>query len=391
MGSAITKEQEFNDYVLNTKKNAIKKLEELDIKTDIIEEMVKHKGVISGSFMFNCFTNNPEPQNNNYFGRPIDFNDIDVYFHDTSFVDNKYNTEQNQLEDKNSEQIFYHPFEKYIIDNYASKIFTKDSYLFMKGMVYSRTYIMEKVNINFILLSEPCVEYIQNNFDLDCCKIIYDGTDVILYKTENLINGISGVKYNDCSKENLYQNGPCYHESFSSYRLSELCKNQSKAVSHALRKSTAYKNFMKLCEVYKSSKSSKSSSNILRRHLFEPEEYRKYKRYIDKISNIINFDELYNKIIDYGVSKLDIFCPFFDDVIKVISIIRTLERMDKYSNRGIKDFIFDSKTEVVDEKATLAIDEKATEVIDEKPSVVVDEKATEVIDEKANNDKTDTN
>lgn len=118
-------------------------------------------------------------------------NDIDIYIFDHEYIN----------ESKEILNIsWYHPFEKYILETITKIHYTKDSYYLVEGIYYSRNYISK--NINIILLNKDCNDFINNNFDLDCCKITFDSDNVYVYDLEGIMSGKSKVRYNKCNKIN---------------------------------------------------------------------------------------------------------------------------------------------------------------------------------------------
>ena len=312
------------DHILNQAKlNTINKLNAFGLShDDFMNELSKYNGVISGSFMFM-----------NLLNTPMKCNDIDIYI-----CDNDYFNQSNESKTP------FHPFEKYILENVTNSYHSKNSYLFIDGILYSRVYISKYININFILLNQPCVEYINNNFDLDCCKIIYDGKNVAVFDLQNFLNRKSVVKYNQCSIDHVYQGQSRYTSIDNQYGPNKYTY---------LTNSIAYIKFKMLHDVYKFNKGLISDFPIYDHieSVFTENEWpcnktiksfsgvqfiNLFTNFISQLEKTVNIDELFN----HGeITDLD-RVPLTNEMVKVISMIRTLERVKKYKERGINDFYF---------------------------------------------------
>lgn len=362
-------------YLEITKRNTIAKMNQLGIDHDrFMAELSIYGGVIAGSFMFMNFghSNGINGCNSgcptcghtsylpplNFFGVEQECGDIDVYVHDKNFLENYHdNIYKNPLNFDNA----YHPFEHYIMENFAEKHVQTQSYMFVDGMVYSRVYEGEKININFVMLTEPCIPYIMNNFDLDCCKIIYDGKDVYVHKIDNLIEGKTIVRYNKCSLDNLYRgkqpyfiNGntwypktypnPCTIQNsiaFLKFKIlyevylynynHEEAQSENITISYyeTPRSDSNHNYYQPPCPIA-------NSNPILKDLILTEEDILTYDNYINEISKRVNLYELFK-----GPRKIWDKIRLTDDIVRVISMIRTLERIDKYRERGIKEFKFE--------------------------------------------------
>lgn len=341
-------------YLENTKRNTIAKMSQLGIDHDsFMLKLSMYGGVIAGSFMFMNFGHDNNIRNQkeqcsechswvhkphlNFFGVAQECNDIDVYIHDKYFIEKYEENFHKTISGSGNFDNTYHPFEWYIMENIAEKHTETQSYLFMDGMHYSRTYEGENTKINFIMLTEPCIPYIMNNFDIDCCKIIYDGKNVIVHKIDNLIEGKTMVRYNKCSINNLYRGKQPYY-------LSGWHSNNPN--SCILQNSMAFIKFRALYAVYRYNHNNLESENIniwyyhegVKKNLILSEkDVCTYDKYISEISKKINLYELFKGPIKKWEKE-----TITDNVVKVISMIRTLERIDKYRARGIKQFIMES-------------------------------------------------
>ena len=83
---------------------------------------------------------------------------------------------------------YYHPFEIYLNKKYKTHVNMTESYIFTDGIILSRTHLIDNLHINVILIDGPVFDFIMNNFDLDCCKIIYDGNNVFVYNIDDLLS-----------------------------------------------------------------------------------------------------------------------------------------------------------------------------------------------------------
>ena len=174
------------EYLNNTKLRTIKMMNAYGLDHDsFMTELKKYNGIVTGSFMYvNFFPNNV-----------ADCGDIDVYIYEPS-VDRARD---------------YHPFERYLLDKFvcshtfckSSSPYGKAGYTFVNNIHYARKYFTKNIDVNFILIDRPCVPYVNNCFDLDCCKIIYDGETVTTYDFDSIINHHTNVnlcKYDNCGK-----------------------------------------------------------------------------------------------------------------------------------------------------------------------------------------------
>lgn len=298
----------------NVKFRTICKLNEFGLDHDkFMTKLMEYDGVISGSFMFMNFFD---------LGEKMICNDIDIYICDNLYF--------------NTENLYFHPFENYILENITDKYVTKDSYIYINGMLYSRTYIYDKININFILLSNPCKAYIFENFDLDCCKIIYDGINVEVFDIENLIEKKTIVRYNKCTSDEIYQGKPQY-SSNTNININSYCK---------MVNSIPFIKFKILYDIYRFNKKlicdfpiythtemiiSPNGNNTFNTDFCGSNYVNLYTEFINEIFNTIDLDKLFNNGTIQNLNNIDLT----DDHFKIISMIRTLERIEKYKERGI--------------------------------------------------------
>lgn len=335
--------EEVNRLLVVTKNNTIRKLQEYGLNdVDFMEELAKYNGVISGSFMLMNFghTNNKNICGAlNYFNKPAECDDIDVYVYDPDFLTRTI--DYSKPLDFNG-NMFFHKFEQFILKKLTKNGTTKNPYLFIDGILYSRMYITEKIKINFILLSKPCIPFINENFDLDCCKIIYDGENVYVHDIESLVQGKSLARYNKCSLDNLYQGKPSYWT--QSYPREVRIIHDAVSV----RNSLPYIKYKMLHSVYLFNKNiikqypkyhhndvlyTNNKSELVTTNYSGSTYASKYTEYINEIQKTVDLDALF---CSGSVLNLDVV-QLTEVSINVISMIRTLERIDKYKARGITE------------------------------------------------------
>lgn len=282
-------------YILNgTIRNVKQSFNDLGLNHDeFMEQLMQYGGVIAGSFMFMNFAFETEP-GKNYLGSPKKFNDIDVYIY--SSLD-QYDPKSISCPDD-----FYHPFEHYILENITDVYEKSDSYIFTDGIVMSKTFKTPKIDINVILLRDYPLKYIFSNFDLDCCKIIYDGEKCYVYNINELIQGVTSCKYNKCTLNHVYKDDPPHNRG-------------SKILKNTLKSTDAFLRFVQLFNEY-------SKSTITPT----------YSKYLRFISLSVDIDELFSGVTSDNIMDIQLT----DDIVKVISMIRTHGRIDKYKNYGIK-------------------------------------------------------
>lgn len=337
----------YQELLDNTKRNCINKLKYYGLDhDDFMTNLKKYGGVIAGSFMFMNFGHNnclfdvdtecptcnqiisKKPMN--YFGKLQECGDIDVYIRDNKFFEN-YGISGNN-------DTCYHPFEFYIKKNITENHNTKNSYMFIDGILYSRTYTTDKIDINFILLKEEPIEYINNKFDLDCCKIIYDGDNVLVFNIEDLVNGKTKFRYTKCYIDHLYMdNSPFF-----------LDKKTNVPYKVSYKNSVDYIKFKMLYEVYlvENQKLSKYSTHTHYDGMIKEIKYSiktlddvdRYRRYLRKIGDIIDLESVFDSL-----SRILDKIELTDDILYIISMLKTLERIDKYRNRGICEFVMEEE------------------------------------------------
>lgn len=291
-----------------------------------MDELSKYSGVISGSFMMM-----------NVLELPMECNDIDVYIFEKDYEN------RTKTDNYNTMSHIFHPFEQWMINKYRCDHVQKESYLFVDGIIYSRTYKTRYIDINVIILSEPCIDQI-NNFDLDCCKICYDGTDIKIYDPDNLFSYKTHVRYNKCSSKNLAIGSVPRSNSHASsvYNLHGYVHN-----------SLAFIKYQMFYDVYKYQKGKLKSfpkykyyTHIMKhngknrkkrsRHC-AASNYLLFDAMVKTISKVVDLDMHFDRGHIGDLTKV----PITETTVKIISMIRTLERIEKYRGRGIVEFIFD--------------------------------------------------
>ncbi|XWV25490.1 putative ORFan [Tupanvirus deep ocean] len=350
-GTPISVEQ----CLANTKTNTVRRMNELGLDHDnFMAELSKYGGVIAGSFMLMNFAHDGSTDLN-FFGKPQECGDIDVYICDNEYFKNMYSCEPG------AEPCVFHPFELYIKKHITQRYRMKNSYFFIDGMLYSRIYLTKKININFILLREPCVPYINNNFDLDCCKIIYDGQNIMVYQIDNLIQGKSLARYNKCYLDHIYQDKPVYwtkppRRNFYVYKNDVMTlKNSLPFIKFkilydvymhvgGLVENTSYPTYTHNEAIIRCSD---EPFNFIEKKYSALDNLDLYTYFMLEINKIVDLDKLFSRLNesvdredcslsgsvfqDWDTLQLD------DTMVKVISMIRTLERIEKYKSRGITE------------------------------------------------------
>ena len=300
--------QSITEISNNIIKNVKNSFSEYDIDHDsFMRELSKYGGVIAGSFMYMNFVRANTTSANTTSANIWNINDIDIYICDK--------TDRSKITEKD----YYHEFEKYIMRNISNDVKTTDSYIFTDGIILSRTFVCKKIALNVILLNEPVVNFINENFDLDCCKIIYDGKSCQIYNLDDLSNGVSGCKYNKCSLKHVYQNHEMYWNlDVLKYWNSDVLRNRECATS--IYSSDAFMKFKKLFQTYLDKKKGIVDVNC------------RYRIYLKLISRQMVLDDVFEGVTLDNIDQI----KMTDQIVKTISMIRTHERIDKYKQRGIK-------------------------------------------------------
>jgi hypothetical protein len=219
----------------------------------IMGELKKYNGVIAGSFMYMNF----------FYNLGIKCNDIDIYIH-------KREKHYGPILDPFGFENYHHPFEKFIMKNInGNRVKQTESYIFMDGIILSRTYKCKSININVILTDMPVIDFIYENFDLDCCKIIYDGTICKVFNINDLIARKTECRYNKCSLKNIYQNHKRYYDGSR--------KIQQEMYSRTIYGTEAFKKFKILFKLYRGEFNDT-----------QQDEHKNYSSYLKYISNAGN-------------------------------------------------------------------------------------------------------
>lgn len=283
--------------------NTLDRLSEYGFDVDYLcKLLIKYNSIISGSFMLM-----------NLLNLNTRHNDIDIFLFDSHFLENR-----NGL----------HEIEKYIIENVCSITSTKDEYSTNIGIQYTRTYYkkFEDINtnaikINIIVLNMDCQFYINEMFDLDCCKIMFDGESV---KTKFLLDILKKESFAKINT-NIDTEYLCMINQFFPMYECKIFLDLFNIDDKLWIKKYGNKFLM-----YKE-KIHPGSVNI---------NYKlKYTNYIIKFSNVI---KLLQQSIDKETS-LQIWGKDYNlkemkqyQHLLLHSYIRTILRIEKYKNRGIK-------------------------------------------------------
>lgn len=203
------------------------------------------------------------------------------------------------------------PVEQWI-ENNNKDIYCYDvnSYTMVYGILYSKHYVLRdsEFKFNIIVLSMNPQEFIENNFDIDCCKLMYNGIHV--YGPYNIYHNIhKRITYAKqspiCSIDNCYR---------LSKRFSQSVKGISD-VNGCLTKRLPYTYFQKFCVVYQRY-----------RITFEWD-------YINFPGVDINTLHKLENIMDLNKTTSD-FDTITTDHLKLIYILTYLERLEIYKRRG---------------------------------------------------------
>lgn len=330
----------YNLIITNTINNVKKSFAENGLNHDeFMTELSKYQGVIAGSFMFMNFAFIADDKN--FLGASREYGDIDVYLNMHQKIENnntstyytalehRYKKSTEYLFSKPSDDLFYnyyHPFEHYLMRTFNPKIQQTDSYIFTDGILLSRMFHTDKIKINVVFVDQPVQQFINENFDLDCCKIIYDGKTCTAFNPDELAQGITRCRYNKCSLDHIYQN-TVTPGCINSYR--RYSHNYIPTGSGSIYESDAYKKFVLLYQAFINSK--KPGTFTVNSD---------FNRYMELIS--LKYD--LNKIFDDSESFDYLKINLTDDIVKIISMLRTHERIDKYKNRGIKTVLLEIDT-----------------------------------------------
>lgn len=312
-----------------TKNNVYENLKNYGLDVQMfISKLKEHGCVISGSFMYKSLMNDKD----------MVFNDIDVIVYDPDFPSRDYNS-------LNPQNTYAHPFEIYIKD-ISKGYYTKNSYVLINGVFYSKIYKTDNIDINVIITNKPVRQFVNEDFDLDCCKIIFDGDNICVYNIDDLLQRKSLARVNDYDANKLYQN-----------RNTTIIPNNNRSILDdyvSIANSLAfiklrmmhdvylyahgkisifptYTHHKHFCNINNNSYNTASHVNVV---MSVEQHYQKYLGYIQEISKRIDLDRLFSYPTNYHGISLN------SDHLKVMAMIRLLERMDKYRSRGMEEFIF---------------------------------------------------
>lgn len=142
-----------------------------------IDELIKNKAIISGSFILACLYDN-----NNY-------NDIDIYEYNKS--DNYYYSNHYKPFDEMSkmQQYYYNQGYKW---NSIKSIKSESKFCGVIGRVRNFNYLDNNISIQNILVNCNIMKFIDNSFDIEICKNIFNGT-LMVKSWDNLFKRSSHI------------------------------------------------------------------------------------------------------------------------------------------------------------------------------------------------------
>ena len=291
---------------------------------EFMAELKKYSGVISGSFMFMNF----------FSDESIESGDIDVYIYDPTY-DNKRKYHQFECYLLNKFNCYHtacHSYDYKKLDKSNQSNQSTSNYCIIDGIYYARVYKTKHIDINFILINKPCLPYIYTNFDLDCCKIVYDGNSVHVYDMESLIKHKTDVIFHneygrtDIGKEIKSCANRLYF--IKLYMLFDVHKYLGGTL-------TTFPTY-----IYTTKIKTNPNTNTNIKPITQSVEYcalKKiglYTKIIREISKTVNLDLIFKSVtnLDYTIIS--------KQILDLICMITTLERVEKYRQRGITEFIY---------------------------------------------------
>lgn len=314
-------------------------------KQNIKDEMNKHKinhdkfmkklnkyhAVISGSFVLKKLLD-----------APFKYDDIDIYIYDPEYNNNNFYN----VKHKDSVS-YYHPIEIHIMKNYANEFTTKNSYELVRGIHYTRTYHGSNTKFNIIILNENPEFHIYNRFDMDCCKLYYDGNKIHVFNLLDLVKLKTGVHFNNSvDPEKIYQEKHGLINGIQGNFIFSLIYAKFR-ILYDIYKRKQDPNYRFKKHIYiEENKLSFNRISFEVESINKPNQitictnnyFEEYSNYLYFIGKLINLDELFSKNINLeeGIDK-----DTLGKYIQVCLMIQTFERINKYKNRGIKEFIVD--------------------------------------------------
>lgn len=172
------------------------KLSKLGLNADsFISGLIKHKIVISGSFILQCL-----------YGEEYEDSDIDLYMMGEKYEDNLCRIHDQYPDYKKCNGCEYTHFNDYKYEIWADlnpdklkyeMLEYKDSYDELP--IASRMYKISNAKINHIIVS-PYVantveEFIDKYFDLNFCKVMFDGESLTIKNFDDVYNKMTHVNY----------------------------------------------------------------------------------------------------------------------------------------------------------------------------------------------------
>lgn len=294
----------YEDRESDTVKRTLTNLNLFNIPVDeFISEMRKYNGVIAGSFMYMNYTNTT-----------FNCGDIDIYF-------------------KKIDNIEIHPFERYVFNNLIEKhnnVNEVRNYNTIDGLFYSRHFKTNCVTINIVIVNDDPVKFIFDNFDLDCCKVVFDGEQCIVHNKNDILNGVSNVKFHKTDPKLVYKN--------------KAKKGNDCSMSNNLHSFTNSVAFIKLKILLEINDYNKKKIIQFNNYTSRGGKTYNARDYFIQYTKFIEFIEKRYGPLDVftysGVDKMFNDSKYDTTILQLINTIKTLERVDKYRNRGIHTFHF---------------------------------------------------
>lgn len=248
----------------------------IDVK-EFNDMLLRNNAIIAGSTMLKCYTNNK-----------FNARDIDI------FVNNDIDLRENSIY-------------KIITDKYNGVPSLSDSYSLIQNIHYSREFTFRNspliINVTYVNMDPR--EFVKNWFDIDCCKIMYDGVNVnISYDVYNgLRKGMSLCRIPPtCNTKNCYRSSPMI-------KFTPTCGG--------FREGALYKRYIKFCDEY-----TRYKKTFQWNYEYYPDITADMINKLEKIMEHVNYED--NKHI--VITDYDLMLAFH---------LRYFSRLIKYKNRGI--------------------------------------------------------
>lgn len=264
---------------------------------EFIELLKDNNAIISGSLVCKY-----------YMELDFENNDVDIFIEYKKLNSGRYQ------EDDDGEYCM-DDITEWILENCKCNIYNekiRDSYTLINGLNYSKKIILNN-DITFNIITVLCDPYIfiQKNFDIDCCKIIYDGY---------------GVDIQDDIHFNI-------NNMITYCKPSPVCD-----IRHVYASSYIPENNFPELPIFK-------EFDILKSTYDYPHIYTKYSKYIDIMKEKINLNDLMDDIREICIDEYNniniiiklstkTWINYFNIIIKIMNYVRYLDRLEKYKNRG---------------------------------------------------------